>query len=268
MPTDGGRARKFRGRTLALVMMAGIAGLVGGAVGGAAGAVWVVETMAKPRYSPKTKNAVIDYAMPAEGARPVDIAGIRKAGTPLNPCLIAYLEDNRDILPHAKWEDVRLNPYFKVEGDIITEMAFARGIAAITRGNEITVRVPDATENLNGINETLIFHELVHVDQYASGRMDLPDYAASAATAYANGRDAHENDYEDEARSKGMALLKAWLTSHRRKQCHPDLVEADDNGPARRAPSEKPEARYALFDHDTQEYRLVEYRLHDPKGAR
>lgn len=253
---------------LGLILLAGGAGLVGGAIGGAAGAIWVVETIAKPRYSPKTKNAVIDYPMPPEGARPVDIAGIRKVGTPLNPCLISFLESNRDILPNARWSEVRLHPYFKIEGDIITEMAFARGVAAITRGNEITVRVADAAENLNGTEETLMFHELVHVDQYASGRMDLPDYAASVATAYASGKNAHENDYEEEAREISRVLLERWKISEERRLCHPDLEEIEGDDPPKRANSEKPEARYAIFDHETQEYRLVEHRLHDPKGAR
>lgn len=246
-----------KGLVLLLVLTAGITGLLGGAIGGAAGAVWVVETMAKPRYSPKVKNAVIDYDMPAEGARPVDIAGIKKVGTPLNACVIGFLEENRDLLPHAKWEDVRLAPYFKSESDIITEMAFARGAAAITRHNEIIVRIPNVEEGFNGLNERLFFHELAHIDQYASGRMDLPDYAASAASAYAAGRDAHDNTYEQEAEEIALLLVDLWKTSDWRKKCHPDLENAD-----RRSDSERPIARYAIFDRESQEYRLVEHKLH------
>lgn len=281
MSQKGEPRRSRRGLIILLVFIAGIAGLVGGAIGGAAGAVWVVETMAKPRYSPKVKNAVVQYDMPAEGARPVDIAGIRKVGTPLNPCLVSFLEDNRDILPYAKWTEVRLSPYFKIDGDIITEMAFARGAVAITRGNEITVRIPDANENRNSVDERLMFHELSHVDQYASGRLDLPDYAASAANAYASGRDAHDNSYEFEADDHAKELLDRWWKSPQRKQCHPDadIGENPDKSAKNkasdktaRAPSrskgEKPFVQYAIFDHETQEYRLVEHQLHEPKGQR
>ena len=257
METAPDKRRSRKGIILLLVLVAGFTGLLGGAIGGAAGAVWVVETMAKPRYSPKVKNAVIDYDMPEEGARPVDIAGIKKAGTPLNSCLIGFLEDNRDLMPHAKWEDVRLAPYFKSESDIITEMAFARGAAAITRRNEIIVRIPDVEEGFNGLNERLFFHELAHIDQYASGRMDLPDYAASAATAYAAGRDAHDNTYEQEAEEIALLLVDLWKTSEWRKKCHPDLK---DN--TKRADSERPIARYAIFDRQNQEYRQVEHKLH------
>ena len=247
-----------RGIIVMAVVFAGIAGLIGGAVGGAAGAMWVVETMANPQYSPKVRNTVIKYDMPGEGARPVDIAGIQKNGTPLHPCFIDFLEGPAaEILPHADWTKVRLSPYFKSEGDIITEMAFARGAVAITRQNDIIVRVPHTRQILSSLNERLMFHELVHVDQYASGTMDLPDYAASSARAYANGRDPQENFYEREADLQAEMLLNLWVESDARKVCHKDVTAST------RASSEKPEITYALFDLESQQYRVVETRLHD-----
>jgi len=259
------RPKKKRKGLIALILVTScVTGIIGGAIGGAAGAIWVVETMAKPRFSPKVKNAVIEYEMPAEGARPVDIAGINKIGTPLHPCAIGFMEENRELLPHADWSAVRFNPYFKIDGDIITEMAFARRAAAITRGNEITVRVVDAPENFDVLTERLFFHELVHVDQYASGRMDLPDYAASAANAYANGRNAHDNGYEKEAAEKADVLRKAWKISGWRQKCHPDVKENTEGKAAKRSASERPMVKYAIFDRDTQEYRVVEHVMHNP----
>jgi len=225
MTSQTGPKRRTRGLIVLAIVCGALTGTIGGAVGGAAGAYWVVERMAKPRFAPKIKNAVVSYDMPSDGARPVDIIGINKAGTPLNPCLTAFLDTQRDILPNADWATVRINPYFKIEPDIITELAFARGAAAITRRNEIYVRVPDATEGLNGMNERLMFHELVHVDQYASGRLDLPDYAASAAYSYANGSNAHDNAYEFEARDLEMELVARWVDSPERRECHRDAPE-------------------------------------------
>lgn len=240
------------------VVGAGITGLAAGTVGGAAGAIYVLETMARPEFSPKIKNAVVEYDMPKMGARPIDILGIHKISTPLNPCLIGFLNRQRDLLPHGEWERVKIHPYFKVEGDIITEMAFAKGYLAITRGNEITVRVLGSNENRRSISEILMFHELVHVDQYASGKMDLPDYAASAATAYARGERLEENVFEEEAKSKADDLFVRWVLSPERKRCHPDIVEED-----RRAPSEKPTVKYAIYDYKTQQYQLVDYTYDD-----
>jgi hypothetical protein len=257
MTTQTRPRRRSRGLIVLAIACAGLTGMVGGAIGGAAGAYWVIEKMAKPRFAPKIKNAVVSYDMPSDGARPVDILGINKAGTPLNPCLISFLEDHRDILPNADWRAVRINPYFKIEPDIITEMAFARGVAAITRRNEIYVRVPDATEGLNGMNERLMFHELVHVDQYASGRLDLPDYAARAAYSYANGSDAHDNAYEREARAMENEILRLWIASPQRRTCHADV--GDD---LRRAPSERPHGQYAIFNRERLEYELVEHTAH------
>ena len=210
-----------------------------------------------PRYSPKIKNAVIKYEMPEKGARPVDIAGIQKNGTPLNPCLIAFLDGPAaEHLPNADWSKVRLSPYFKSEGDIITEMAFARGAIAITRQNDITVRVPESSAILNSLNERLMFHELVHVDQYASGTLDLPDYTASSAKAYVAGKDPRDNFYELEADRIAALLTALWSGSTQRKACHKDMTTLE------RAPSEKPSVTYALFDKDSQQYRVVETQLH------
>ena len=250
--------RRRRGPIILAIACAVLTCTVGGAVGGAAGAYWVVERKAKPRFAPKIKNAVVSYEMPAEGARPVDIIGINKAGTPLNPCLVSFLEDQRDLLPHADWKTVRINPYFKIEPDIITEMAFARGAAAITRRNEIYVRVPDAAEGLNGMDEKLMFHELVHVDQYASGRLDLPDYAASAAYSYANGQDVHDNAYEFEARDLEHELVARWIKSPQRLSCHEG---ASPEG--KRSVSERPRGQYAIFNRERQEYEIVHHTAHE-----
>ena len=263
MTPTGQPRRRGRGILLLAIACAALTGTVGGAVGGAAGAYWVIEKMAKPRFAPKIKNAVVSYEMPAEGARPVDIIGINKAGTPLNPCLVDFLREQRDILPHADWGSVRITPYFKTEPDIITEMAFARGAAAITRRNEIYVRVPDAAEGLSGMDEMLMFHELAHVDQYASGRLDLPDYAASAAYSYANGADARDNSYELEARDLAQEMLNRWVASSQRKTCHPDTP-----GDGKRASSERPKGQYAIYDRERQEYELVEHRAHENRGFR
>jgi len=242
------------------ILGAGTTGIIGGAVGGAAGAYYVLETMAKPKFSPKIKNAVIEYDMPAQGARPIDIVGIKKAGTPLHPCLIGFLENQRDMMPHAKWKEVRIYPYFKVEGDIITEMAFAQRNIAITRGNEITVRVAEAFEYRENTKEALMFHELFHVDQYASGRMDLPDYAASAARAYASGMEMNKNDYEQEARRATRELISRWIESEEREKCHPD-VRKDGQIIKGRSPSESPMVKYAIFDHGSQQYNVVEFQF-------
>ena len=61
--------RRRRGPIILAIACAVLTCTVGGAVGGAAGAYWVVERMAKPRFAPKIKNAVVSYEMPAEGAR-------------------------------------------------------------------------------------------------------------------------------------------------------------------------------------------------------
>lgn len=246
------------------IAAAALAGLAGGAIGGAAGAMWVVETMAKPQFSPKVKNAVVSYEMPSQGARPVDLAGIRKPGTPLHPCLIGFMEEQRELLPHAKWREVRIDPYFRADNDIINEIAFAKRSKAITRQNRIIVRVLDPKEGLDSIDERVMFHELAHVDQYASGRLDLPDYAASAANAYARGRDAHDNAYEIEAEANAHRLRALWWKSDWRRRCHADVpsTRAEDGGGYRRADSERPLARYAIFDPQTQQYEIIEHRLH------
>ena len=261
MDTTGQPRRRRRGLILLAIACGALTGLMGGAIGGAAGAYWVIERMANPRFSPKIKNAVISYEMPSTGARPVDIIGINKAGTPLNPCLIDFLEEQRDILPNGDWAAVRINPYFKTETDIITEMAFARGAAAITRRGEIYVRVPNAAEGLNGMDEKLMFHELAHVDQYASGRLDLPDYAASAAYSYANGADVHDNAYEFEARDLAQQLIDRWVESPERIECHPDVPES-----LKRAASERPKGQYAIFNRERQEYETVEHTAHIGRG--
>src|SRR5690606_9057824 len=93
------RNRLGRGALIATILVACFVGVLGGAVGGAAGAMWVIETMASPRISPTAKNAVVAYeAMPKEGARPVDIAGLTRTGTPLHPCLIDFLRDQEAVI--------------------------------------------------------------------------------------------------------------------------------------------------------------------------
>jgi hypothetical protein len=251
--------RKPRRRTLiAAIAVACFLGLVGGAVGGAAGAMWVLQTMAAPRVSPKAKNAVVEYdAMPAEGARPVDIAGLTRTGTPLHPCLVDFLEAQRAVVGEADWRKVRLHPYFKNDEDIVNQLAFSRGAFAITRGNDIYVNVPYTADSIDRLNETLLFHELVHVAQYASG-MNLPEYASSAAYSYAAGARPEDNAYEDEARAKANELLVLWALSPQRVQCHPDQREE----PRLRAPSERPQISFAIFSSSKGEYELVRHVLH------
>ena len=102
-----------------------------------------------------------------------------------------------------------------------------------------------------------MFHELVHVAQYASG-MNLPEYASSAAYSYAAGARPEDNAYEDEARAKAAELLVLWALSPQRAQCHPDQRDK----PHLRAPSERPEISFAIFSSQKGEYELVRHQLH------
>lgn len=243
---------------IAMVVIACLVGLIGGALGGAAGAMWVINTMATPKVSLQAKNAVVEYdAMPRQGARPVDIAGLTKDGTRLNPCLIDFLRTQQEIIGTADWTRVRLHPYFKNDEDIVNQLAFAQGALAITRGNDIYVNVPYTPTAIDQLNEKLLFHELSHVAQYASG-MDLPEYASQAAYSYAAGDRADDNAYEDEARAKSGELMARWAVSPERKRCHPDMrPEAH-----LRAPSEQPEISFAIFSPQKGEYELVRHQLH------
>jgi hypothetical protein len=243
---------------VAAILAACFVGVLGGAVGGAAGAMWVIDTMASPKVSPRAKNAVVEYgAMPREGARPVDIAGLTRSGTPLHPCLIDFLEQQEAVIGSAEWGKVRLHPYFKDDDDIVNQLAFSRGVLGITRGNDIYINVPYTPANIDRLGEKLLFHELTHVAQYASG-MDLPQYASSAAYSYAAGDRPEDNAYEDEAREKAEELLHLWALSPQRARCHPDQREK----PHLRAPSERPEISFAIFSAKKGEYELVRHQLH------
>lgn len=256
--TEQPKPRRGRGTLIAAILTAGFVGLAGGAVGGAAGAMWVLETMASPRVSPKAKNAVVQYeAMPREGARPVDVAGLTRNGTPLHPCLIDFLEQQEAVVGSAKWAEVRLHPYFKNDEDIVNQLAFSRGALGITRGNNIYINVPYTPAQIDRLNETLLFHELAHVAQYASG-MDLPEYVSSAAYSYAAGNRPQENAYEHEAQVIADELVALWAVSPQRARCHPDQRER----PSLRAPSEQPEISFAIFSESKGEYELVRHRLH------
>lgn len=243
---------------IAAILVACVVGVLGGAIGGAAGAMWVIETMANPKLSPQAKNAVVEYdGMPKEGARPVDIAGLTRNGTPLHPCLIDFLEEQEAVIGDAEWTRVRLHPYFKSDEDIVNQLAFSRGAFGITRGNDIYINVPYTPDTIDQLNETLLFHELTHVAQYASG-MDVPEYASSAAYSYAAGDRPEDNAYEGEARAKAKELLTLWALSPQRARCHPDQREK----PHLRAPSERPEISFAIFSAKTGEYELVRHQLH------
>jgi hypothetical protein len=243
---------------VAAILIACFVGVLGGAVGGAAGAMWVINTMASPKVSPKARNAVVEYdAMPKEGARPVDIAGLTRSGTPLHSCLVDFLVEQEAVVGSAEWAKVRLHPYFKDDDDIVNQLAFSRGVLGITRGNDIYINVPYTPAHIDQLNEKLLFHELTHVAQYASG-MDLPQYVSSAAYSYAAGDRPEDNAYEDEAREKADELLLLWALSPQRARCHPDLREK----PHLRAPSEQPEISFAIFSAKKGEYELVRHRLH------
>jgi len=243
---------------VAAILIACFVGLLGGAIGGAAGAMWVIDTMASPRVSPQAKNAVVEYdAMPREGVRPVDIAGLTRNGTPLHPCLIDFLEEQEAVVGEAEWTKVRLHPYFKNDEDIVNQLAFSRGALGITRGNDIYISVPYNPDSIDHLNETLLFHELTHVAQYASG-MDLPEYASGVAYSYAAGGRPEDNAYEDEARTKAKELVVLWALSPQRARCHPDQREK----PHLRAPSERPEISFAIFSAKKGEYELVRHQLH------
>lgn len=253
-----GKSKVRKRIVLLAAVCSGFVGLVGGVVGGAAGAFWVVGTLSAETVKPIVRNAVVEYDMPAEGARPIDIAGLTQVDTPLHPCLIGFLQENSDIVGTADWSAVRLSPYFKSVNDIINDVAFARGAVAITRGTNIIVRTPDLTDRLDGVDELLMFHELAHVAQYQEKRMDLPEYAASAAYSYASGDRPEDNNYELEAREISEQLVAAWKTSSYRAECHPDL----DTETLERAESERPVVKYALYSPISKEYRVIEHRLH------
>lgn len=247
-----------RGILISAILVTCVLSVVGGAIGGAAGAMWVINTMANPKVSPKAKNAVVEYdAMPTEGARPVDVAGLTRNGTPLHPCLINFLEEQEAVVGEAEWTKVRLHPYFKNDEDIVNQLAFSRGALGITRGNDIYINIPYTPTSIEQLNETLLFHELSHVAQYASG-MDLPEYASSAAYSYAAGHRPQDNAYEDEARTKATELLGLWALSPQRAQCHPDLLQKLHL----RAPSERPAISFAIFSAEKGEYELVRHQLH------
>lgn len=250
--------RLGRGALIATILVACFVGVLGGAVGGAAGAMWVIETMASPRINPTAKNAVVAYeGMPKEGARPVDIAGLTRTGTPLHPCLIDFLRDQEAMIGEADWGKVRLHPYFKNDEDIVNQLAFSRGALGITRGNDVYINVPYTPDLIDQLNETLLFHELTHVAQYASG-MNLPEYASGAAYSYAAGSRPEDNAYEEEARAKAKELVVLWALSPQRARCHPDRREK----PHLRAPSEKPKISFAIFSDKKGEYELVRHQLH------
>lgn len=231
--------------------------VVGGAIGGAAGAMWVINTMAYPKISPKAKNAVVEYdAMPKEGARPVDVAGLTRS-TRLHPCLVDFLTEQAGIIGEAEWSKVRLHPSFKNDEDIVNQLAFSGGALGITRGNDIYINVPYTPSSIDLLNENLLFHELVHVAQYASG-MDLPEYASSAAYSYAGGSRPQDNAFEEDARRKAEELVVLWAQSPQRASCHPDLREK----PHLRAPSERPLISFAIFSAEKGEYELVRHQLH------
>lgn len=247
-----------RAMLVAAILIACVLGVLGGAIGGAAGAMWVINTMANPRVAPKAKNAVVEYeAMPAEGARPVDIAGLTRSGTPLHPCVIDFLDEQEAVIGEAEWSKVRLHPYFKNDEDIVNQLAFSRGAIGITRGTDIYINVPSTAAGIEQLNETLLFHELAHVAQYASG-MDLPEYVSSAARSYAAGTRPQDNAYEVEAEAKAEELVTLWASSAQRARCHPDQREK----PHLRAPSEQPEISFAIFSANKGEYELVRHRLH------
>ena len=241
-----------------MTLIASLLGLFGGAIGGAAGAMWVINTMAAPKVNTQAKNAVVEYdGMPRGGARPVDVAGLTKSGTRLNSCVIDFLREQEEVVGTADWSKVRLHPYFKNDEDIVNQLAFAQGALGITRGNDIYINVPYTPTAIDQLNENLLFHELVHVAQYASG-MDLPEYASQAAYSYAAGDPADDNAYEDEARARSKELLVRWAFSPQRKRCHPDILP----DPTLRAPSEQPEISFAIFSPQKGEYELVRHRLH------
>lgn len=243
---------------IAVIVSCCLLSVIGGAVGGAAGAMWVINTMAHPKVLPQAKNAVVEYnAMPTDGARPVDVAGLTRSGTPLHPCLIDFLVEQEEVIGEAEWTKVRLHPYFKNGEDIVNQLAFSRGALGITRGNDIYINVPYTPSAIDQLNEILMFHELAHVAQYAAG-MNLPEYASSAAYSYAGGNRPQDNTYEDEARSKAKELLELWAVSPQRVRCHPDQQQE----PHRRAPSERPSISFAIFSAEKGEYELVRHQLH------
>lgn len=243
---------------IAVIAIACLLGLIGGAVGGAAGAMWVINTMAAPKVSPQARNAVVEYdAMPRQGARPVDVAGLTKSRTRLHSCLIDFLTEQKELVGSADWNKVRLHPYFKNDEDIVNQLAFAQGALGITRGNDIYINVPYTPTAIDQLNENLLFHELIHVAQYASG-MDLPEYASQAAYSYAAGNHADDNAYETDARAKTKELLVRWAMSPQRRRCHPDMFPE----PYLRAPSEQPEISFAIFSPKKGQYELVRHQLH------
>lgn len=247
---------------IAAILIACVVGVLGGAIGGAAGAMWVINTVGSPKVSPKAKNAVVEYdAMPREGARPVDVAGLTRSGTPLHPCLIDFLREQEAVIGDAEWTRVRLHPYFKDDDDIVNQLAFSRGAIGITRGNDIYINVPYAPDAIDQLNENLLFHELIHVAQYASG-LDLPEYVSSAAYSYAAGQRPEDNAYEDEARIGAREMVALWALSPQRARCHPDQQQ---DKPHLRAPSEQPEISFAIFSEAKGEYELVRHRLHKNK---
>ncbi len=261
MAAGGSQRRRPRRLVAFAIAGAGIIGLLGGALGGAAGTLWVLETVGTPKITPAAKNAVLAYgAMPEEGLRPVDVAGLRRDGTPLHPCVISFLEEQEPLIGKADWSKVRFHPEFRND-DIINEVAFARGVLGITRQNDVYIAVPKEPSNLNQLNERLFFHELAHVAQYAAG-LNIGDYATSAAASYANGEKPRQNFYEEEVLAREQAMLDAWYASDQRRQCHPDAGK----DMSRRAASERPEVQYAIFDTDKGEYVIVKHRLHVGRG--
>jgi hypothetical protein len=161
------------------------------------------------------------------------------------------------VIGSAERGKVRLHPHFNDDEDIVNQLAFSRGALGITRGNDIYVNVPYAPARIDQLNERLLFHELTHVAQYASG-MDLPQYASSVAYSYAAGNRPQDNAYEDEARAKAEELLLLWAASPQRARCHADQRER----PHLRAPSEQPEISFAIFSEKKGEYELVRHHLH------
>ena len=246
------RRRRFVLIGIALLAVCGMS-IIGGAVGGAIGAVWIIQNMGKD----KVPSAVVSYdGLPKEGVRPADIAGIYRNNLPINPCVIPFLEANADIIGKADWTKVRIHPNFKGR-DVINDIAFARGVAGITRKDDIYIAIP---KNLSQLNEELFFHELTHVAQYSSG-MDLPAYAASAASSYGSGARPEDNQYEEFAKISALKMARLWKNSPERGKCHPDLQPGYRYN-SQRALSEMPIVQYAEYSTNNSRYVITEIQLH------
>ena len=250
--TDDGPARKGRKtRTLLLLVSIAIVSATAGAVGGATSAFFTMKKM----QDVKIPEAIVAYAnMPKDGIRPVDIAGITQNNTPINPCVLPFLEKHQDVIGTADWSSVRFHPNYK-NADLINDVAFVRGYTGITRNNDVYISVPN---NIESLNEILFFHELMHVAQYASG-MDLPGYTASAMSSYTSGKPADENNYEEAAALGAIQMVNLWIDSEERQACHPDMKR----GKMYRAASEQPAISYTDYNQITGRYIIEDVVLHE-----